>query len=993
MLATMVELESEASSRGGAVAAALARVEPGGTDVALVHSRLMASLFGQQVAAPRFGRFELRERIGQGGMGVVYRAWDPQLERAVAIKLIDTTGLDPTLRERALREARSLAKLAHPNVITVFESGLADDRVWIAMEYVPGATMRDWLARTPRPDAKAILRQWVAVGRGLIAVHEAGLVHRDVKPSNVLIGDDARPRLIDFGLVRAPRMGQELLSSADDLSETVSDSADLAARPDSADSGSRPGTKGFIGTHAYAAPEQREGGQAGPAADQYAFCVSVWESLCGAGPPTIPEGVKLPTRVQRALVRGLAVDPEHRFASLGELLGELEASIEGPSRRLGLWLGAAALGAFAVGIGVTQLREPIEAPQLCAVEPSALDGTWDDARRDALRQRFLASELEFASATFATLERGLDDWTASWLEGRRSACAATRIEGVQSEAALDLRHACLERKRRALQVTIDTLLQPDDADQLQIAAQAPAILASLPAIDDCSDPERLAQIEPLPEAGPQRDAILRGYDVLAQARTLAATGALDRAQARTDELAKTDADALTHTPLRLEVDAFPAQLELLRERTAHGIPKLVAIAREAEARRLDDLAATLLVEAAEAAAGHWSKPELEQWLVDEAEAALRRLDRSNDGRTLSLRVAKGRLLSQAGIFEQSLAIHEDVRRDAHELGNLDRAAAQDLNVAAMLEELGRFEAARLTLEAGREAAHRRWGSRSPTVGNYEYDLAQLALETGEFSAAEHHLGEAEVIYVAAFGLESTFVARVLFARAKLHMVRGEFTLAEALVDHAQRILSEHLGAHDERIAELHEARGVLRYFLGDLPGSLESYEAALQIHAHISGPDHPITARLHGNLGESLLALGQIDAAQASFDRALRIYERTLPMDHPDLAVPLKGRGQAALAQERAASAIDDLERALALQAAAGSEPLELADVRFSLARALTMSQTQPSEHALELAHLARSAYESRNMHEQVAAIDAWLRVQAGAHLGSKNTKSSKQSL
>src|SRR5689334_6342630 len=136
----MGESDGENAS-SGSVANAFARTELGGPDVALVHSRLMASLFGQQVAPPRYGRFELRERIGQGGMGVVYRAWDPQLERAVAIKLVDTAGLDPSLRERALREARSLAKLAHPNVITVFEAGLDEDRVWIAMEYVAGTTM------------------------------------------------------------------------------------------------------------------------------------------------------------------------------------------------------------------------------------------------------------------------------------------------------------------------------------------------------------------------------------------------------------------------------------------------------------------------------------------------------------------------------------------------------------------------------------------------------------------------------------------------------------------------------------------------------------------------------------------------------------------------------------------------------------------------------------------------------------------------------------
>jgi tetratricopeptide (TPR) repeat protein len=960
----VLESKSEASSRDGVIADALARAQPDGIDGALVRSRLMASLFGQRVDAPRLGRFELHEQIGQGGMGVVYRAWDPQLERAVAIKLVDTAGLDPSLRERALREARSLAKLAHPNVITVFESGLADDRVWIAMEYVPGTTMRDWLARAPRPDDEAILRQWIAVGRGLIAVHDAGLVHRDVKPSNVLIGEDGRPRLIDFGLVRGPRMGDELLSSTGDLVDTADDSA--PSRPLAA-------TLGFIGTPAYAAPEQREGGSVGAAADQYAFCVSVWESLCEVRPPTLPEGVKLPARVQRALARGLAEQPEQRFATLGDLLGELEASVEGPSRRLGLLLGAAALGAVAAGIGFTQLREPAEAPQVCAIDERALDEVWDDARRDALRRRFSDSELEFAATSFAALEHGLDDWAASWLEARRVACGATRIEGVQSEAALDLRNACLDRKRRAVQVTIETLLQPDAGEQRELVARAPEILAKLPRIDDCADPERLAQIEPLPEPGPLRDAISSGYDVLAQARTLAATGALDRAQARTSEFEAAHADALGHTPLRLEFEAFPAQLELLRERTTHGIPKLVAVAREAEARRLDDLAATLLVEAAEAAAGHWSKPELEQWLVEEAEAALRRLDRPMDSRTVALRGAQASLLAQAGSFDEALATYEQARALARDLGDEPRVEDLQGDVSATLAKLGRFDDAQAILTAASEAARRRWGTTAPLVGIYAYELALLAIETGDFEGARTHLATAEDIARSAFGADSLALARVAFARTKLDMVEGEFTSGLARVDATIAIYSRELGPEHELLGDPYEARGVLRFFTGDLVGSIESYEAALRIRSRVLGPEHPVVALLYSNIGESQLALGRLDEAQINFDRALAIFAWSVPANHPDLAHPLKGRGQVALADGRFMQAVEDLERALVLQLEVGAEPLEIADLRISLAHALRASEGRKSTRALALALEARADFEEVGMRERVAAIDEWL--------------------
>lgn len=936
----------------------LARALPDSVDAELVRSRLMASMFGRGLATPRFGRFELRERIGHGGMGVVYRAHDPQLERTVAIKLIDTRGFAASQRERALREARSLARLAHPNVITVFEAGLTDERVWIAMEYVPGATMHDYLSRTPRPDPTAILRHWIAVGRGLVAVHAAGLVHRDVKPSNVLIGDDGRARLIDFGLVHAPQVDPTVAG---------------ATRESGANDPPRPGPD-FIGTRAYAAPEQLQGGEVDAAADQYSLCVSIWESLTERRPAT-DEGTTtiagISPRIPQALARGLARAPADRFASLAALISELEAGVDGPRRRLGLIVGAAAVGALMAGAATSQLRDAPEPPPPCAADADALADTWDEARRDALRERLRGGGPEFAATTHATLERGLDDWADAWRAARTAACAATRIAGVQSDAALDLRNACLERRRRAVQVTLDTVLA---ADELELAARAPELLASLPRLADCDDPERLAQISPLPADGPARAAVLRGHDALARARALAAAGALARAQAGVDEFVASDGEALRHTPLRLELEAFPAQLELQRERAASGVPTLVRVAREAGARRLDDLAASLLIEAADAAAGHWSKPELEQSLVDEAASALQRLDRPSDGRTVSLRAARADLLAQAGRFADALALYEQARALALALRDLDRAAAQDLHVAAMLEELGRFDDARATLAEGQAAARQRWGADAPMVGKYEFDLALLALTTGDFVQADARLERTEAIFRAAFGPDALTVAAVWFARVKLDMVAGEFVRATTRLDAALVVYARELGPDHELLAELHEARGVLGFFAGQQLAAIASYEAALRIRADVSGPEHPGAARLHSNIGESQLALGQLDAARSSFARSLSILTRTLPADHPDLALPFKGRGQAALAAGQPAEAIADLERALGLLLTSGGEPLELADVRFSLARALRAGGERPPTRARTLAREARADFASVHMDDRVATIDAWLR-------------------
>ncbi|MDC0667927.1 serine/threonine-protein kinase [Nannocystis radixulma] len=956
----MTDAGVDASERPPGLAQAL----PDSVDAELVRARLMTAMFGREAGSPRFGRFELRERIGEGGMGVVYRAFDPQLERTVAVKLIDTRAFPASQRERALREARSLARLAHPNVITVFEAGLTDDRVWIAMEYVPGTTMRDYLTRTPRPPSASILRHWIAVGRGLVAVHAAGLVHRDVKPSNVLIGDDGRARLIDFGLVHSPR-GEPYAPGSTQESGASSDEAPRSA--------GTPRSAAFVGTRAYAAPEQLAGREVDAAADQYSLCVAIWESLAGRRPALADDATieRAPPRLVRALVRGLSLDPRARFGSLAELLAELEAVVAGPRRRLGLALGGAALGALVAGGAAAQLAGVPEPPPPCATDPEALAGTWDDARRAALRQRFAGSSLAFAQTTVSTLTAGFDAWAREWQEARRAACAATRIEGVQSDSALDLRNACLERKRRRVQVALDTLLAGDS--DLPLAGRGPELLVSLPALADCSDPERLAQIEPLPAEGPARAAVLRGYDVLARADALAAAGALARAQASVDEFIA-DGPPPGYAPLRLELDAFPARLDLLREQTTRGVPALVAVAREAEARRLDELAATLRVEAAEAASGRWSKPELEQWLIDEADAALRRLGHSTDPRNLSLRVAEARQLAQAGRFADALAAHEQVRESAQQLGDDARAESQRLNIAAMLAQLGRHDDALAMLEAGHAAAWRRWGDGSPAAGDYAFDLALLAIDTGDLAGARARLDAAEATARAAFGDDSLSVARVEFVRTKLDMLAGEFATGLARLDAVIAVHERELGPAHELLGELHEARGVLRFFAGDIPGSIAAYQAALPIRVSVLGSTHPLVARLHSNLGESELALGHLDEARAGFERALAIYGSTAPTEDPSLALPLKGRGKVALAAGQPRQAVEDLERALALQLESGAEPLEIADLRFSLARALAADEGRRSPRARLLAREARADYAARDMKEQVAAIDAWLR-------------------
>lgn len=490
----------------------------------LVRGRLAARMFGRRVQPRRFGRFELRAPVGQGGMGTVYAAWDPVLEREVALKVVDTAGMGPTMVERALREARSLAKLSHPNVVSVFEAGQLEARVWIAMELLAGQTLGQWVQREPPPGRDDVLRMWIAVGRGLQAVHEAGLVHRDVKPGNVVVGEDGRPRLIDFGLVRDPG------GTPGELSVSQTDGHD--SQPSA---GSQ--TEGFVGTLAYAAPEQHTGAPLDARADQYALCVSIWEALCGERPQLVdgsdavaapPAGHGMPSAILRALQRGLARDPAERHPSLAPLLAELESAVTKRARRLAWVVGTAAVSVLATSMALAGEAE--QAPvDPCPLGDREIPGTWDAERKDALRQRLGAEQRVFVERTTAQLEAQLDAWVLRWRSARQAACVATKVEGVQSEAALDQRNACLERKRRSVDALLETML--DARLGIDVAAHAPELLRELPKLEACADPTRLAQVQPLPPPGPDRDALEAAYAEVTQVRTLANVGDFGRAGA------------------------------------------------------------------------------------------------------------------------------------------------------------------------------------------------------------------------------------------------------------------------------------------------------------------------------------------------------------------------------------------------------------------------------------------------------------------------------
>ncbi|MEJ7602546.1 MAG: serine/threonine-protein kinase [Kofleriaceae bacterium] len=402
----------------------------------LLRARARAGLFG--MAEPvNVGRYELRREVGRGGGGTVFIAWDAELAREVALKLI--LAADPELRQRALAEGQALAQLSHPNVVPVFDVGAIAERVYIVMELVRGVSLREY-ARTARPNA--IVRAYRQCALGLAAAHAAKLVHRDFKPDNAVIANDGRVRVIDFGLALAG------------------------------------GDAGRAGPPGYMAPEQQRGDALTAAADQYALAVSLREAL---GRPT--------GRLGRVLARAAAEEPEARYPSIAVLEARL-ASFDPRVkwRRRGLVVVPLAIASIAYGVG--QRREQLESP--CARDDEGLADVWSPARRAALVSHFEAVDTEYGRLAVSRLDM-LDQYAAGWLEKNHAACVAHQA-GELSAPLYDQRRSCFVSARTQLSALAELATTVDARALVKLVAAIP----ELPDLASCAEeavvvPPTLAQ--------------------------------------------------------------------------------------------------------------------------------------------------------------------------------------------------------------------------------------------------------------------------------------------------------------------------------------------------------------------------------------------------------------------------------------------------------------------------------------------------------------------
>ncbi|MFT3698305.1 MAG: protein kinase [Kofleriaceae bacterium] len=427
----------------------------------------------------RLGHFEIVGRLGSGGMGMVFEGRDTVLGRRVALKLLHPARTGSAIAPaRLLREAQALAKLSHPNVVTVFEVGMAGEDPFVAMELVEGETLLAWMQK-PRT-WRDVLDLFIAVGHGLAAVHALQLVHRDFKPSNVLIDRNGVPKLGDFGLVTT-------------IGEPV-DAVDVASFPPTvAQTLTQSGS--VLGTPAYMAPEQKLGIPVDPRADQYSFAKSLMEAL--------PDGA--PTALQPILTRALSEEPAARFPDMAALLDALARVRRGNrSRWIAAGSTAAVLGAVAIAWGFGRAQSAMET---CARPTDKLASAWSPERRFVLAAHLAEIDPIRGAQRFGIAAGVLDRGGDRWLDQRVETCRAGRAN-QQSGELLDRRMSCLDRALVEIDDTAGVLERTTDRAGLDAVMKAIA----LPALDDCADTSALLELLPRPTDPASRaasDAVLK----------------------------------------------------------------------------------------------------------------------------------------------------------------------------------------------------------------------------------------------------------------------------------------------------------------------------------------------------------------------------------------------------------------------------------------------------------------------------------------------------
>jgi tetratricopeptide (TPR) repeat protein/predicted Ser/Thr protein kinase len=865
-------------------------------------------------AGTQIGHYLVLERLGAGAMGVVYSAYDPRLDRRVAIKLLRAhrrRGGAKAAQSRLLREAQALAKLKDPHVVVVHDVGRHEDQVFVAMEFVDGLTLKDWMAQ--ERSVEEVLSVFLRAGEGLAAAHRAGLVHRDFKPDNVMLDTRGRPRVMDFGLARAAE-------DEDEGSGVVSSElagADALATPLTQ-------TGAVMGTPAYMAPEQHLGLAADARSDQFAYCVALYEALYGKRPfagNTVaqiglavtsgeiieaPRDRPVPSWLKSVLHRGLSVDAKDRFADMDTLLAALR---DDPAVRRRRWMaiGGSGGGLAALVGGLLWMQGSEPAP--CQGAREQIEDVWSAEQAMAVREAFAATERSYAESTAGHVVEGLDEFSKRWTAVHREACEATRIRKERSEELMDRQMSCLERGRTDLGQLVQVLVTADG----QAVDRAIAALDELPDIDACGDLERvLSGVQPPSAKLAEQVEAARAQISAAAARrsTGDPTAALEVLASERERVKR-----LQYAPLEAEFALEEGRSELFAGRYAESAAALerayvLAVGSSYEVIATES-SAELIYIAGYRLARHQAA---ETWSVN--------------ARAWAQRVDPGGPL-------EALVLH---------------------NAGVLLDAQGHDDLAEPVYREALQIRTKAFGPKHPLVAKSTHNLGNVFLARGDYEEAALHYARARDIYSDALGADHPRVAGSLNNLGVAARGARDFAAAVEALRRSTAIYERSLGAGHPDVALSLDNLALALIGAGEVGEARVLAQRALEIRIEALGAEHPDVGDTRTTLAEAAIEQGEFAEAIGEASLAVTAYDEAFGPDHPQMGIALDIRGRAYLGAGQLQAARKDLLEARRIREAKVTAAHRLAQTLASLARA--QRGLGEDQAALETRDAALKAYE-----------------------------------
>ncbi len=902
----------------------------------------------ESLATPeRLGRYLVIDTIGAGGMGEVLLAYDPSLDRRVAIKVVSREaskayGLDVRLE----REAQALARATDRHVVAVYDTGRVDGRPWVAMEYVPGTTLKAWL-KQPR-ERKDVLRVFTEAAKGLAAAHRVGVVHRDVKPDNVLLDEHGVAHVTDFGL--ATFRGDSRDSS----------SADSALREHAQGTGSfsvfTTQHGAVLGTPAYMPPEQWDAEPTDARSDQFSFCIALHEALLRERPffkpevrgsrPTFertPSSLKKlkeqPRPLRALLTRGLAVEPGERFASMEEVLSLL-ARAQRPSRAP--WYAAAAVLVVLAVPGVAlALRSPCH-------------GALDRAAAPRLQLGTLPADIaQPATRAGEEIERL---WAAAWTQ----ACVETHERREQPPEVLALRNGCLNRQLRRYELVLGGFT----SDDAKARADALVALETGPLAVDCLDVDSLLGVSQPPAA--RAEEVSKLHEAVLEARVAVDLGRYPDARKQLAQLTQ-PVTAIGYDRLLAE-HSFTLGLVAQREADFRGARehyhRALGAALSARDLELAVLSGAELLHVSGAELGYAQEAQL-------ADAQLGPLVKRTNSQVLDAKLAlvrgnvelkRARLDEAQRLYEHALAVRKTVYGPRH----IETARVLD-NLANVATRRDRAHDAEPLVREALAIVEEQLGAKHPQVAREWLVLAWVLTRQGRYDEAIEAARHALAIRSELLGATNRMTQATRSMLAEFTLTAGRFDEARALFNEALKEAKP--GTADEGAARMDLAR--VDFEAGLLKEALAGARAARDLVTP-QAQDNPARL-LEARTLEATVLLKQGDAAGAEAIFAEVAAAWRLREGAPlELAAALVWRAEAAAARGKADAALTLVGEALAVYGTVVAKAEHLAKADFVRARALYALGRK--EEALTVARQARASLEGRPVALTLAnSIEAWL--------------------